>query len=342
MSEENNFNQMETEVMKTETVPETEPVEVVEAEAEIVNQDASQTATELAQSENAGTKIIFANEPNVKYCRHCGNAILEGYGYCSACGVSVDNENIRYCTKCGTVLELNQKFCTGCGATTELSKFNTRKKKNGKIAIIITSAILAIALLIGVGSIVFPKIFVSTETLMSQGEYEKAFERANKDKKQGVLWENAVAVTCADFKTRLKNPDSFELREIWIDEENNRIFLHYNATNGYGGSIPGYTYYYWSEDNKEYTFFDAVQDFDQEEYSRYDDFADKLEKNISNSAKKTIREAVTDDSLKIDKSMVQRINTLNEQGILESVTLLEQVYTMEHPNDEADDNSSEV
>lgn len=301
-----------------------------------LNQENNLSVNDSQVPTNVDSTILFANKPPVTYCKHCGSVIPENYPYCNSCGVCVTDENIRFCTKCGARIELNQRFCSGCGAATQLSKSNVKKKQNIKIAIIVTSLLLFVAVLIGVGTYTLPKIFVSTETLLSQADYEKAYQKAKDSEKEGVLWENIVATICADFKEQLKNPDSFKLLNVWIDEENDNVFIEYNATNGYGGTIKGWAYYYWSSSTNYYQLFDAVQDFDEEEYRSYDDYWDKIEKNIANSAKKTIKKAISNDDLLVTNGMVERINTINEQGLLESITLIDETKSIEHEDDSDD------
>ena len=88
-----------------------------------------------------------------------------------------------------------------------------------------------------------PKIFVSTETLLSQGEYEKAYKKAKNGEKDFVLYENIIAVLAQEYKKSLKNPDSFKLNNVWIDVDDDMFVLSISGSNSYGGTFCIYGLY---------------------------------------------------------------------------------------------------
>ena len=165
----------------------------------------------LALSENVIESDAINNESemqipnasvNKKFCKYCGNEILDGNDYCSYCGISVNDPNIKHCPKCGALLEKKQKFCVNCGykltnmnikANIDKNVKSIKTSKQGKTISKIIAIVVILAILVGTGAEVLPKIFVSTETLLSQGEYEKAYKKA----KNG---ENVKIYHCENLK----------------------------------------------------------------------------------------------------------------------------------------------
>lgn len=56
-------------------------------------------------------------------CANCGEELVEGQKFCTACGteakVEAEDAQPRFCTQCGAELGEGQKFCTRCGAKVE-------------------------------------------------------------------------------------------------------------------------------------------------------------------------------------------------------------------------------
>lgn len=64
-------------------------------------------------------------------CSVCGNKILNGAKFCTACGAAVKKE--LFCAKCGYKLVSEEKFCPQCGTPTESGgmAFGTSGKQDG-------------------------------------------------------------------------------------------------------------------------------------------------------------------------------------------------------------------
>lgn len=262
-----------------------ELTEIVNVE-EVMNTDTN-VPTTLQIVENTETE-----ENNVNFCEYCGNQIGVGKEYCSNCGRSTISPEIRHCTNCGNILNKKQKFCNKCGNKVSIIVSPKVKKKFSKKKIIIVSIIvILVATLASTALYVAPNIFVSTEELLEQGNYEEAYLKAKDEEKLTIITENIVAVLCKEAKDGLKNSDSFSLRDIFIPDNSNEIVLHIQGTNSYGGTVTNYWYYKYYEDDKEYKLYDTVSDFDEEEVYSWDDAYDKIEKRLNNATKKLLKKS---------------------------------------------------
>lgn len=156
------------------------------------------------------------------------------------------------------------------------------------------------------------------------GQFDLAYKTAI-DNKDDVLFQNLIAYLCKDASDRLKDPSSFEIRELWYVEEDKEIVMEIAGTNSYGGVVSSYWYYQFDEDEKMYEFYDSVDlDLEEEEYSYYDDWDERLEKTIYNLAITYVEDIVFEDKYHMDDSIVEAINLLKENEVLDSVELLEE------------------
>lgn len=321
-------------IIKEETVVEAitdAPVEeetIADENQVIEKPEAPVEPAETATPTPTETTVPVPTEPK-EFCKICGGEISSQGNYCTTCGRSTTDSNIMHCVNCGAVLEAKQKFCNKCGTkvktnvtTAKISK-SVKGKKNIIIAII--AAILAVAIIAGIGKAVLPKVFASPYTIMETGDYEKAYKKANSDEKKDVLYENLIAYCCAEIKDNLKNSNSFELNNVWIDEKNNDIVMEVGGTNSYGGMVTSYYLYEYDEDDNEYQYYNSVSDFDEEEYSYYDDDDERLEKLFDNLTKTKVKRIIKDKSLKYDNGIIDRINALSKDNLLKNVELMVQV-----------------
>lgn len=275
-------------------------------------------------------------------CAKCGATLEEGQEFCPKCGTPKKKKNV--CAKCGAELQEGQEFCPKCGQKVGLAvdsnvssainqfnagvdKANAKKKKTP----IIIGVVLVILIL---GALAFktvaPKIFISMEGYMEQGNYEKAYEKAKSDDdKLQVRAENAVAVQSAYSADNLKDPSSFSLRDAYYEEDKNSdgettkgMVLYISGANSYGARVSSYWYYTWSNKNNKWEYFCSVSDLSDEEYSKYDDEDDKLEKLVNNIGRAGIK-GVMKDGIKLDKNAIKRINKMFEDDTLDDVDLLD-------------------
>lgn len=298
--------------------------------------------TELQTNEQNSETI--EETPQKTFCIYCGGEIASGLTYCSKCGKSSVEEGKKHCVQCGTVLVENQKFCGTCGQKVSSiiipremdSAVKTVKKINPKKMIVIVIAIVISIALILVGKTVIPKIFVSADEYLAQGNYEKAYDKAKKDQKEDVLIENLIATICAEAKTSLKNEDSFKLRQAWYDKNEDRIVLRIQGKNSFGGDVTNYWYYTFDDEEQEYQLWTTVSDFEEEETYSWDDTSEILEKILTNAAKEIIQEIIEKKENELDSKMIDRINELNSQKLLDDVELLEETKTL-YPEEEKDE-----
>lgn len=265
------------------------------------------------------------NDNSKRFCQYCGNEIIGNNNYCSVCGISTEDENKIHCTKCGAELDKNQKYCNICG--TENINLNVLKKTENKLkklktdksiknkVVVIVAVLLLCTVSVTALSFIVPKIFISTESLLAEGKYEEAYKKANSKSKDLVLIENIVANSCKDYKSRLKNPDSFKLLEFYfitLDDASVDIVLKTSGTNSYGGVVSSYELYEYRTTTNTCVY---LGDDD-------DDAGDLIESIV-----------VLDGSLNFysddaKKEMIDRINKLNESGLLEKVALIDQAKNL--------------
>lgn len=282
----------------------------------------------LNEIQSIPTQLELVQQDN-QFCKYCGTKIKSNFDYCTNCGRSTKDENITYCVKCGLILSGDTTFCPRCGKKTK-SKSNcdsTRKIVNKKKRIIIVSII--VVLIVGiVGSVCFtviPEILTTPYQIMEEGNYEKAYEKANNDEKEEVLCENLVAVCSETVKDNLKNPSSFNLQNVWFDKDEGKLVLKIGGTNSFGGMISNYSFFKYDKSSNSYEYYSSVDSLDKEEYKSYDDSDDLVEKLLDNVTKSEIKEIVQNDSLKITNGVSERINKLNQENLLDKVQLLNQV-----------------
>ena len=324
-----------------ETFVEKDEKEIVDYKADSIDgEDAQQSDSEILQETvdiTVTQEIVSTIVAEKSFCKYCGKEIIAGNNYCSSCGRSTISENERHCSNCGLLLDEKQKFCTKCGTKiinsivfsntdTLFKKVRQILFKNKNLIKIIIPAIIALFVLAGICSTVLPKIFVTPYEMMEVADYEKAYKRAKSEEKDLVLYENVIAKNCNEIKGNLKNPESFKLNEVWIDKENHRFVLKVSGTNSYGGTVSSYRYYTFDKDDFEYSLWLSVNDFEEEKVYSFDDAEEKIEKTLKNIYKPIIKGIVQDDSLRVDNGIEERINTLKENGLLNSVVLIDEVY----------------
>ena len=306
--------------------------EVVEAKEENSNDVDSKISSESNESDEVIPTVTVIEK---SFCKYCGKEILQGNMYCSSCGRSTIEENKKHCPKCGLVLEDKQKFCIGCGAKIQhnnivlmaeqsVEKVGQIFQGNKNIIKKVIFALIAVVALVSVCTVIIPKLFVSPFTIMEEADYEKAYKKANKEEKEFVLYENVIAKNCIEIKDHLKNPESFKLNDAWIDTENHNFVLEISGTNSYGGVVSSYYYYKFNNDDNEYQFWINVQDFEEEKIYSFDDTEEKLEKSLENIYKPIIKGIVTDNSLKVNNGIADRINGLKEKGLFNNIEIIDQ------------------
>ena len=85
----------------------------------------------------------------------------------------------------------------------------------------------------------------------------------------------------------------------------------------------------------EYIQFTSISDLDIEEYSEYDDLDESLEKLANNLAREQILE-ICEESNELSEHVLERINTLSQEGLFKEVELLEEVIQI-YPSETDDD-----
>lgn len=275
------------------------------------------------------------------FCKKCGQELDTNLEFCPRCGESITKDRFCFCSNCGFRAEKDTKFCPNCGKKFP-TKFNIDiNAKAIPIKKVLIFLSLIVLLIIGsVASVkIIPKIFVTPEELMAEGNYEKAYAKAPKKDKDTILMENLIVDICNEIKESLKDPSSFELRDVWYETSGRkRIVLYTSGRNSMGGITGSLDLYFFTD--KKYKMFTSINDMENEEVYSFDDIEDKVEKALNNIARTCIRE-IQVDSNKVNDKVIDRINKLNKDGIMKEIKLLDDVKNI-YPSDDIDDSESNM
>lgn len=314
-------------------------------------------------SQGASAKTICSNcgaelSADQDFCPKCGQAKAKKR-VCSKCGAELQ-EGQDFCPKCGQKTDV----LVNSSVNSAINQFNAgiekqnQKKKKTPIVIVILVAIIVL------GAIAFkkiaPKIFIDTAGYIEKGDYEKAYEKAKTDEdkqmvvdaylndgeykeaydialsdqdKLQIQIENAAAVYGQYSADNLKDPSSFVLRDAYYyegekDEDgkiSKRLVLQISGNNSYGASVSSYWLYTWSYDKNQFSYFCSVSDLSDEDYSKYDDEDETIEKLANNIGRSFIKTTLSDGT-KLNKDSVKRINKMFEDDKLDRVELLDELY----------------
>lgn len=308
-----------SEVKSEELEQEKVEIPMVEEKSEELNQE----TIEIPKVEE--TKAEENNRVKEEKCLNCGATLKPEQEFCPKCGMKRGTQKKLYCPTCGEEVKVGQKFCPKCGGKTNIGVNNvmdsiirTCKKNMKKIIIIL---ILVVGLFL-IGKQVLPKIFISTNDLLAQGEYEKAYKKAKSKEKEDIEAENLIAVLCNDVIEGYKDPSSFELRDAWYDRDKKVVVLKTGGKNSYGGIVFSYDYFTYSEDKEKYEYYCSLSDLKKEETSKYDDYEETIEKILKNAARSVVSEVINDDDCKLSNDRVKNINHLFKEDKLDEIELI--------------------
>ena len=275
-------------------------------------------------------------------CINCGATLEENQKFCPKCGTAKSEVKKKVCGKCGAELEDGHEFCPKCGQKAGLyiddnisyavNQYNEniekQKDKAKKKPLIVGGIILGIiAFILGV-KLVFPTLFMSTDDLLAQGNYQKAYSSAKKDEKADIEAENIIAYICKDVVDSLTDPNSFNLRRAWYDTSEQRVVLLVGANNSFGNVVTNYWYYTYDDEDSEYSVYTTLSDLSEEKTYSWDDTSEKLEKILKNAARSIVRDIISNDSMELKDSSVDNINYLFEEDILDNVELIKDKKNM--------------
>lgn len=288
---------------------------------------------EIHEAEKITNEFQESEVEELEKCLNCGKTLQKEEIYCAKCGIKRGNKKKVMCTNCGTEVEVGEKYCTKCGEKIDInldSVVNTVKQKykettekidKDKVKKIALIVVIAIAVIF-VGVKVLPKIFISTEKLLAKGQYEKAYKNAKDSEKENIAKENLIAVLCNDVIENYKDPSSFDLRDAWIDEDKKVVVMKTGGKNSYGGVVFSYDYFTYDEADKKYEFYCSLSSLQKEDYSKYDDYDESLEKILKNAARTVVSEVIKKDKYKLSDDSIDNINNLFKQDLLDRVQLL--------------------
>lgn len=236
-----------------------------------------------------------------KKCPNCGKILIEDIilkKVCMECGKEVPDDVIE-CPYCGCPIEI-QNTEVDSNISEQLIAGLQSKKVNKKIIPMVVIMIVMVT----IGVIIYNVKVVKPRKIEAQNKatYEEAIDLLEKGKyKDGnellqtiigyedvdiileqIKWESYTYECINDFKTWLKNPDSFTLYEVafYLDDEAHGMYgsllgdvdfsypaivFRSGAQNGFGGNTTGYELFYYFKDEG-YTCVGSCDSLDEDEY----------------------------------------------------------------------------
>lgn len=231
-----------------------------------------------------------------------------------------------FCPKCGSLLKEGQVFCGSCGA--KIDSPNDDKKAKRKIqpkTIGIAGGIAAVIIIIIIALVAFiiPELTKTPIDLIKENNWEQAYSKASDEEKDDVLIANLSASMSKDeIIDSLKDPSSFNLREIYFSKTSHELVLLVGGKNSYGGMVSSFYYFTWNEGEGKFSLYTSLSDLESETSSWYDSSDEKLEKVLKNIARAYVKTVIDDSDNKLNSDYVDAINHLFEEDTLEDVTLL--------------------
>lgn len=239
-----------------------------------------------------------------KVCIHCGYPLEEEtnktvvYIKCPECGTEVSND-VDNCSYCGCPIKIRESAIKNDKVSKSIQN-QIPKQINRKVVSItgIAVSIVIICIIIYNIKVVQPRknevknkaTYEEAIELLEKGKYEEGNELLQtitgyKDVDiilEQIKWESYTYECINDFKTWLKNPDSFTLYEVafYLDDEPHGIYgsllgetdfsypaivFRSGGQNGFGGNTTGYELFYYFKD-KGYTCVGSCDSLDEDEY----------------------------------------------------------------------------
>lgn len=287
--------------------------------------------------ENKGCTTLGCKEQHTiqpYVCSNCGNPLSDEQAFCPKCGTSRNATKKNVCGKCGAELQDDQESCPKCGQKIEFAdvsyantQFNAVRSKLNSIKIkikehlklVVAAAVAVIALVVIIAS----NPSASVDDLCAQGNYVQAFRKASGDVKLEVLAENIIAYLSEESSDKLKKPESFILREGYLEafpsvsedfegKPAGRAVLYLSGENSFGTSFSYYFLYVYSLADHAWVFWGSCTT------TNFEDNDTVLDKTI-----KALTKGVIYSGYKLNKSQIKRINTQFEADTLYPVTLID-------------------
>lgn len=288
------------------------------------------------------TKQEVKKTEEITHCLNCGTVLKEGQEFCPKCGIKKGDKKVILCPKCNSEIQIGQKFCPKCGEKIKIDsstiinsvkngyqkKVNNMDSKKLKKRIMIVVIVVAIIALIVFGVKTFlPNMFVGVEEFLVVGNYQEAYNKAKKEEKENIYWENVLFYVCKEVRSGYKDPSTFDLREAWIDKDNNKIVLKTGGANSYGGIVMGYDYITFDKEDNKFELWCSLSSLEEEKKYSWDDSSEALEKILKNAARSNVKEIIRDDSLSVDSKVIDHINNLFKKDTYKDAVLIDDAVT---------------
>ena len=302
--------------------PACQPADTPQADAAVEAQ-----AAEPAVADTVQASTDASAEPTIT-CPYCGASLQPGQNFCHKCGQTLQTAPAD---KASAVRETPAADAAPPAADAQPASAPAPKKKKGLLIGLIAAAVVVVGV---VAALVLPGLLAKPEDYLVKGDYAKAYEIAKEEQRGDILIENRAACLSVEVSEGLKNPSSFELKNVWNDWDTGYLVIEAMGTNSYGGLVPGYYLYSLKSDEEETYLVTYVSSLDNEKIYSWDDYGDMLKKELDNAARDLIRIIRAEDSLALPKVNIDNINQLFENDLLDDVEWLIV------PEEKADENAA--
>lgn len=228
-----------------------------------------------------------------------------------------------------------------CADTTDdRAKVSDKKsKKSGKVVLmIVLSAIVALLLVIA-GIFIIPKLLVNVDSLCAAGEYKKAYDLAEEEKKIYVQAESAAAKSVSYIADNLFDNGRFELLEAYFDPSqknnigyNGMVILVATGKGNNSNPSPYYCCFDWDDSRKSFVYLGSTNSLIKEKCNPEDSRDVKLAIATDNVIRAmynlfltqaTIRDKYGFSStISLDENSLNRINNLFSKGDYKKIELI--------------------
>lgn len=253
------------------------------------------------------TEDILPINSSLINCPNCGMSISSKAKKCVHCGELFYQKQSTgiVCPDCKKEVPIGMMECPNCGCPIEENLPKAGYKVNIDInmkRIVVSLIVIALLCVIGIAvyniKIVRPKkveaqnkeVYEEAVALLEKGKYEDGNELLQtitgyKDVDtilEQIKWESYTYECINDFRTWLKNPDSFTLYEVafYLDDEPHGLYgslvgevdysypaivFRSGGQNGFGGNTTGYELFYYFKDEG-YMCVGSCDSLDEDEY----------------------------------------------------------------------------
>ncbi len=215
-------------------------------------------------------------------CLHCGATMRHDMLFCTKCGTPKGEEKTEACAQCGEKLKYGQKYCPKCGEKKNWTMgtkidYGVRQTKSAWMHGRKWVAVGALVILFIVGTVLFVdkfKLLLTVDELCAEGDYMRAYRRAEDEQKEEIWIENCAAVLYAEIADEFKDSSNLKLENVYYLDSRDAVsgeatkYLLLESNQKRYDYISGEDYiqnqtrvYMWAWDEKEWKILTSYDEF---------------------------------------------------------------------------------